>query len=128
MFLNVLETKCLENAVILAGILPERVPNSLRTPEKTRTQIVLTVLNARQSSATCDAHFGRRSRSEAQTANGCVRHKFSFGCVRLTPRKLGSAMCFRLAFSPVVCAMDLCRVLVHLLVSTRLDIHYVSRL
>ena len=81
--------------------------------KKKRTQIVLTVWNARQPSATCDAHFGRRSGSEAQTANGCVRHKLSFGRVRLTPRKLGSAMCIRLAFSPVLCATDLCRLLVH---------------
>ena len=57
-----------------------------------------------------------RGRAEAQTANGYVRHKLSFGRVGLRG-KLGSTMCFRLAFSPVLCAADL-----HLLVSTRLDI------
>ena len=59
------------------------------------------------------------TRAEAQTANGCIRHKFSFGRAGLRG-KLGSTMCFRLAFSPVLCAADF--VLVHLLVSTRLDI------
>ena len=85
MFSNVLETKCLENAVILAVYWrkelnkfahPTTSGKKRRDPNSCRT-------NARQPSASCDAHFARRSGAEAQTANGCVRHKLSFGRVQL---------------------------------------------
>ena len=59
------------------------------------------------------------SHAEAETANGCVRHKVSFGRVGLRG-KLGSPMWFRLAFSPVLCAEDFALSfshIVHLLVS-----------
>ena len=74
-----------------------RDPNSCRT-------------NARQPSASCDA---RRSGAEAETANGCIRHKLSFGRVQLHGNSAPNDMCFRLAFSPVLCELDLCRVLLH---------------
>ena len=115
MFSNVLETKCLENAVILAIYWrkelnkfahPTTSGKKRRDPNSCRT-------NARQPSASCDAHFARRSGAEAQTANGCVRHKLSFGRVQLHGNSAPNDMCFRLAFSPVLCAMDLCRVLMH---------------
>ena len=115
MFSNVLETKCLENAVILAVYWrkelnkfahPTTSGKKRRDPNSCRT-------NARQPSASCDAHFVRRSGAEAQTANGCVRHKLSFGRVQLHGNSAPNDMCFRLAFSPVLCAMDLCRVLMH---------------
>ena len=109
MFSNVLETKCLENAVILAVYWrkefahPTTSGKKRREPNSCRT-------NDRQPSASCDAHFARRSGAEAQTANGCVRHKLSFGRVQLHGNSAPNDMCFRLAFSPVLCAMDLCRV------------------
>ena len=115
MFSNVLETKCLENAVILAVYWrkelnkfahPTTSGKKRRDPNSCRT-------NARQPSASCDAHFARRSGAEAQTANGCVRHKLSFGRVQLHGNSAPNDMCFRLAFSSVLCAMDLCRVLMH---------------
>ena len=119
MFSNVLETKCLENAVILAVYWrkelnkfahPTTSGKKRRDPNSCRT-------NARQPSASCDAHFARRSGAEAQTANGCVRHKLSLGRVQLHGNVHGNSapndMCFRLGFSPVLCAMDLCRVLMH---------------
>ena len=115
MFSNVLETKCLENAVILAVYWrkelnkfahPTTSGKKRRDPNSCRT-------NAWQPSASCDAHFARRSGAEAQTANGCVRHKLSFGRVQLHGNSAPNDMCFRLAFSPVLCAMDLCRVLIH---------------
>ena len=103
MFSNVLETKCLENAVILAVYWrkelnkfahPTTSGKKRRDPNSCRT-------NARQPSASCDAHFARRSGAEAQTANGCVRHKLSFGRVQLHGNSAPNDMCFRLAFSPV---------------------------
>ena len=124
MFSNVLETKCLENAVILAVYWrkelnkfahPTTSGKKRRDPNSCRT-------NAQQPSASCDAHFARRSGAEAQTANGCVRHKLSFGRVQLHQSRISlwlhgnsapNDMCFLLAFSPVLCAMDLCRVLMH---------------
>ena len=80
---------------------------SLRTPfKKTRPERM-------QPSASCDA---RSLGAEAQTANGCVRHKFSFGGVWLRGRlgyrindriaTIVDRMCFRLAFSPVLRAAD----------------------
>ena len=115
MFSNVLEKKCLENAIILAVYWrkelnkfahPTTSGKKRRDPNSCRT-------NARQPSASCDAHFARRSGAEAQTANGCVRHKLSFSRVQLHGNSAPNDMCFRLAFSPVLCAMDLCRVLMH---------------
>ena len=81
MFLNVLETKCLENAVIL-GVYWCKELNKfahLTTSGKKRHDPNSCRTNARQPSASCDAHFACRSGPEAQTANGCVRHKLSFG-------------------------------------------------
>ena len=111
MFSNVLETKCLENAVYWRKELnkfahPTTSGKKRRDPNSCRT-------NARQPSASCDAHFARRCGAEAQTANGCVRHKLSFGRVQLHGNSAPNDMCFRLAFSPVLCTMDLCRVLMH---------------
>ena len=107
MFSNVLETKCLENAIILAVYWrkelnkfahPTTSGKKRRDPNSCRT-------NARQPSASCDA---RRSGAEAETANGCIRHKLSFGRVQLNGNSAPNDMCFRLTFSPVLCAMDLC--------------------
>ena len=115
MFSIVLETKCLENAVILAVYWRKELykfahsttsGKKRRDPNSCRT-------NTRQPSALCDAYFACRSGAEAQTANGCVRHKLSFGRVQLRGDSVPNYMCFRLAFSPVLCAMDLCLVLMH---------------
>ena len=113
MFSNVLEAKCLENAVILAVYWRKELNKfaHLTTSGKKRRDPNSCRTNARQPSASCDAHFACRSGPEAQTANGCVRHKLSFGRVHLRGNSAPSDMCFRLAFSPVLCAMDLCRVL-----------------
>ena len=103
---DVLETKCLENAIILAVYWrkelnkfahPTTSGKKRRDPNSCRT-------NARQPSASCDA---RRSGAEPETANGCIRHKLSFGRVQLHGNSAPNDMCFRLAFSPVLCAMDL---------------------
>ena len=100
MFSNVLETKCLENAIVLAVYWREELNKfahpttsgkKRRDPNSCRT-------NARQPSASCDA---RLSGAEAETANGCIRHKFSFGRVQLHGNSAPDDMCFRLAFSPV---------------------------
>ena len=115
MFSNVLETKCLEHAVILAVYWRKELNKFAHptTSGKKRRDPNSCQTNARQPSASCDAHFARRSDAEAQTANGCVRHKLSFGRVQLHGNSAPNEMCFRLAFSPVLCAMDLCRVLMH---------------
>ena len=106
MFSNVLETKCLENAVILAVYWrkqlnkfahPQHPVKKRRDPNSCRT-------NAREPSASCDAHFARRNGAEAQTANGCVRHKLSFGRVQLHGNSMTCG--FVSHFRP-------CRVLMH---------------
>ena len=92
-----------------------------RKNDATRTQIVYNRLcndstrtNARQPSASCDAHFARAPKLKQPMAAFDINSPSARVGLR---RKLGSTMCFRLAFSPVLCAADL-----HLLVSTRLDI------
>ena len=95
---------------------PERVPNSLHTLyTKTTRTAAEQMLGSRRPRVTLS------SGAEVAPKRKQPMAAFDINSPRDgAPQKLGSRdMCFHLAFSPVLCATDLCGVLVHLLVSMR---------
>ena len=110
MFSNVLETKCLENAIILAVYWrkelnkfahPTTSGKKRRDPNSCRT-------NARRPRVTRAEVAPKRKRPMAASDIN-----YPSARVQLHGNSAPNDMCLRLAFSPVLCAMDLCRVLLH---------------
>ena len=101
MFSNVLETKCLENAIILAVYWRKEL-NKFAPPRQHPVKKGATRTAAERM-------LGSR-RPRVTRAEVAPKRKRPMAASDINDP---SDMCFRLAFSPVLCAMDLCRVLLH---------------